>query len=422
MLKRGRRRARRGRGRTTVTAAYQASGVSRVERRKQRKRRQLTRGGAALAAVVVLAVLAGALLVRKAVTGGGDDGPRPRTQSTMLFAVKAADGTAQSSALLAYDPATSEGSMAFVPPTVLAQAPGVGRVPFERALLLGGAKAARGAVAEMLGVTVDDDWVLTRAGFGSLVDRVGGVDVDVDVDVIQSAGGRSVVLVTAGRQRLDGARAVAYATYVARGEDLIGSLPRLQRVLEAVLASAPEERQLVTVIGTLGKESASSAKPDALARFLLGLAGARRAEKMAFATLPVTVIDAGGGRQRYALDEVQAQELVRNTLASSVPPGRFDGDNRVILLNGVGTPGVTQGAQSKLGGQGFDIVHVGNANRFDYKASVVLIRDATSASTALGQRVASLLGLPASSVQIDARSNNVTDVIVIIGADYKPVG
>jgi hypothetical protein len=265
------------------------------------------------------------------------------------------------------------------------------------------------------------DAILAHAGFVSLVDRVGGVDVEVDVDVTRPApGGRTVVVASAGRQRLDGARALAYATYLARGEDLIASLPRLQRVLEGFLASVPEGRQLVTVLSSLGPDSVASIQPESMSHFVLGLAEARTADDVSFATLPVTAIDTGGGRQRYALDEVAAQELVRTTLAASVPPGRFDGDNRVILLNGVGTPGLTQGAQAKLTGEGYDIVRVGNANRFDFTTSVVLVRDATSRSTDLGQRVARALGLPASAVQVYGRANNVSDVIVILGADYKP--
>ena len=428
MLKRG-SRAARGKPRTTPSAPTRStpvatplapSGSTRVAKRKQRQRRRFR--GATLAVVALIAVVAvlAAIFVRKAVTDDKPEGPKPRTQVTLLFSIKAADGKAAASALLAHDPATGKGSMAFVPPTVRVLAPAVGSGPYENVLALGGPKAARDAVSELLGVTVDNDWTLTSASLASLVDRVGQIEIDVDVDVVQPAGGgRSVILLNAGSQKVDGARAAAYATYVASGEDVLAALPRLQRVLDGILDALPETRQLSTVLTSLGAASVSSLDVPRLTAFLEALADARADEEVSYATLPVVAIDTVVSRQQYTLDEVQAQELVRATLAASVPEGRFGGDNRVILLNGVGRPGVTQSAQDRLRPQGFDIVKVGNANRFDYAKSVVLVKDATAEAQALGERVARALRLPATAVQIYGQANTVSDVIVILGADYR---
>lgn len=404
---------------TPVAPALSPTGGSRVEKRKQRQRRRTRKATLGIVALVALVAVVAALLVRNVVEREEPETAAPRTQVTMLLSIKAADGKAAASVLLAHDPASGKASMAFVPPTVRVLSAAVGSGPFENVLALGGPRAARDAVADLLGVTVDHDWTLTSAALAALVDRVGTVDVDVDVDVLQPAGGgRSVVLLNAGAQQVDGARAAAYATYVAPGEDVLASLPRLQRVVEGVLEAMPETQTLNTVLSTL-QGSVSSLDPPRLATFLESLQKSREGDQVSFATLPVVAIETGGGRQQYTLDEVQAQELVRATLAASVPEGRFSGDNRVILLNGIGRPGVTASAQERLRPQGFDVVKIGNANRFDYDKSVVLVKDATAEAQALGERVAKALRLPATAVQIYGQTNTVSDVIVILGADYR---
>jgi hypothetical protein len=80
---------------------------------------------------------------------------------------------------------------------------------------------------------------------------------------------------------------------------------------------------------------------------------------------------------------------------------------------------VTRSAQERLRPQGFDIVKIGNANRFDYDKSVVLVKDATAEAQELGEKVATALQLPATAVQIYSQENTVSDVIVILGGDYK---
>ncbi|HVE64344.1 MAG TPA: LCP family protein [Mycobacteriales bacterium] len=365
-------------------------------------------------------VVAG-LLVRSAVTDDPEPGPAARTQRTLLLQIRGKANLARSSVLLAHDPADGRSSMTFIPPGVLAQAPGLGTVPFEEALQLRGVAASRGALADLLGVTVDQDWTLSEAGLVSLIDRLGGIRADVDVDgVVPAGGGRNVLVVSPGPdQELDGSRALTFATYLAPGEDQLGSFPRLQQVLEGILDKIESPAALATILQATSRAGPSSLPPPRLAELLADIAESERADELSVATLPVVPIDSGAPRLRYRLDEVPALELVKRVLAESVPPGRFEGDKRVILQNGVGSPALTTTAQQKLSAAGFDIVRTGNANRFDYATSVILVKDATAASNALGAEVARALGLRVSAVRVNSQRNSVTDVIVILGRDFK---
>ncbi|HVF19913.1 MAG TPA: LCP family protein [Mycobacteriales bacterium] len=405
----------------SIRAPLSAPGSTRVEKRlaKARRRRRITL--VATAALALVAVVIAVFAVNRAVTGDPKPTVTIRTQRTLLLQVRGRDNLARSAVLLAHDPADRRSSMLFVPPSVLAQAPGLGTVPFEEALRLGGPAASRGAVSDLLGVTVDDDWTMTEVGFIALVDRLGRLRVDVDVEVIATApDGRKVRLISpGGGQELDGTQALAYATYQAPGEDQLGVVPRLQEVLEALLEKVRTAPELAPILQAGTRAAPSSLAPTALAGFVTGVAESRRTERIAYATLPVIQIDTGAPRPRYRLDEVPALELVHRTLSASVPEGRFDGDKRVIIQNGVGAPGLTASAQQRLTATGFDIVKTGNANRFDYARSVILVKDTSAASTALGTQVAKVLALSPTLIRVNPQRNTVTDVIVILGRDYK---
>ena len=405
-----------------LTQPLRATGSTRVAKRRQRARRRRVGGAGVVAGLGLVVALIAAFAVNRAVSRD-DEPPRPaaRTQRTMLLQIRARDGLARSSTLIAHDPATGRASMLLVPPGVLALAPGLGTIPFEQALQLRGASASRGALSELLGVTVDHDWTLTETAFVALIDRLGGLRVDVDVDVIVAAArGQKVLLVSAGAgQQLTGAQALAFATYIAPGEDQTGALPRFQEVLEGVLDRVDSASEFASLIETITHVAPGTMPPSGLADFLAQVAADRRDGAIAYASLPVVPIDNGARQLRYRLDEVPALELVNRNLAASIPEGRFDGDKRVIIQNGVGTPGVTTTAQQKLSAAGFDIVKTGNANRFDYATSVILVRDATAASSQLGTQVAQVLGLKPAAIRVNPQRNTVTDVIVILGRDYR---
>jgi len=433
-VSKGQRRRKRGRSRRArgpvppppvvtdpTRTALTSTGRTRLQKRKQRtrRRRRLTLAGTALLAVLSL-VVAG-LVVNRAVTGEEEPTAKPRTQRTLLLQVKANDGLARSSVLVAHDPADGRASMLFVPPSVLAQIPGLGTLPFEEALKLGGPAASRGGVSDLLGVTIDADWTLSEVGLAALVDRLRGVQVDIDVDVVATNRDRQKVLLLSpgSGQLVDGAQALAFASYQAPGEDQLGAIPRLQEVLEGILDKITGVPQIQPVLQAGVRAGPSSLPPAALASMVAAVAESRRTDAISYATLPVIAIDNGAPRLRYRLDEIAALEVVRRTLSASVPAGRFDGDKRVIIQNGVGAPGLTASAQRRLSAAGFDIVKTGNANRFDYARSVVLVKDASAAATALGTSVARALGLSPTLIRVNSQRNTVTDVIVILGADYK---
>ncbi len=91
-----------------------------------------------------------------------------------------------------------------------------------------------------------------------------------------------------------------------------------------------------------------------------------------------------------------------------------DTDERVIILNGSGTPGVARKAADNLLGKGFKIIDVKNADRFDYKETQIIIYDekkmeiAKEVKERLGKGVIATTSMP----------QNIVDVLIVVGQDY----
>jgi hypothetical protein len=398
---------------------------SRRELRADRKRQQRKRMGAAgIAAVVV-----GGLVAAAAVTFGvkqatkNDDQPTPE-QTTVLFAIAGSDGDAVNSALLAHDPRTERGVELLMPARVLTEVCGFGNQQLGEVLgLPDGAKLSRSAVSGLLGgVTIDGSWVLTTETLARLVDEVGGVTVDVDVNVVQKrADGSRVLIVESGPgQRLSGAVAATYATYAVSGEGAAGNLLRLQGVLDGLFAALPTEASAVQrLVASLGKDGASTLGAERLGQTLAGLAAASRADSVLPFDLPVQKIDAGG-QPTYRVDAAGTKQFVEANLGSSLPSSARGERKRVFVQNGVGTPGLVITACNRLVDAGYAFAGSGNASDFGHATSKVLVFDSSVDAARLGNAVAHTLRLPTSDVAVSTQGQNVADVIVILGKDYKP--
>ena len=391
---------------------------TRAAERARRRRQRRTRSSVAAIVAVVLVVAAVGVLVGRVVTKPDKPaGPKPRTQRTVLLSLAGSNGGARAAALMAYDPEPRQAALVLIPPSTLTDVAGLGNVVLANALRLGGATAARESVSDLMGVIVDHDWTVTTEAFAALVDRVGGVVVEVDTDVVV---GREVLVRAGPGQRLDGALAVRYATYVAQGQDQITFQARFQRVLEALFgALPPDPAGFVSSLASLGRGSTTSWQPRPLAEFVLGLRQAQAENRYEPQVLPVTPIDTGAGTPTFSIDVEAVKALVDNELAASIPPGRDEGTNRVLVLNGVGTPGLGASVARKMRDE-FRIVGTRNKQGFGVRESVVVVFDSTDESLAKAHRVAELLGLPETAVRTSTQTQSVADVIVVVGADYKP--
>jgi hypothetical protein len=403
------------------------SSARRAAREQQRRRSRRTRTVVAVAvAVVVLVALVGGYKVWRGAAGSPEPAATAtRPQTTLLLQVLDADRHSVDTVLLAHDTRSQgTGYGALVPSTLAVDS--VGGAGTFGSIAPGGSGAAGDnaatALTDLVNVTVDGSWLIDTAGLAALVDGVGGVDVDVDRDVVVKVGAGSQTLASAGHQHLNGANAAVFATYLVAGEPEQSRLARFSAVLGALLPKLPADAgpraQLLT---GLGAHSSSSEKASSLSEFLGHLRADAVGDRLGFDTLPTHALDLGTGTPTLVIDPQAAATLVSSNFSGSRPASRPGGPISAVIQNGVGTPGLVAQARTKLLVGGITYVSGGNASRFGYAKSLVLVPTSSGAEgQQKGAVVAKALGLPASDVALTDQGQTIADVVVILGADFKP--
>lgn len=88
---------------------------------------------------------------------------------------------------------------------------------------------------------------------------------------------------------------------------------------------------------------------------------------------------------------------------------------RVIVYNGAGVPGIAGEAAQQLIRGGFRVVDTKNADNFDYAETQVVVQNGDESS---GTDVIEVLGT--GTVTVQPSDQQVADIIVIVGKDFKP--
>jgi hypothetical protein len=394
----------------------------RAERRRQRRRR-LGAGGIAGVVVVVLAVLIGGGFFVHQATSGPSKPVDP--QQTMLVALVGPDRNAAASMLAAHQAAPRQGFEMLIPSRLLTDVCGFGSQQFGHVFALpGNATLASTTLSQVLGdVRIDGTLSLSEQQLARLVDGVGGVVVDVDTDVITTSGTSRVVTIPKGNgQRLTGANAVLFSTYVGQGEPPAASLTRFQAVFEALITAMP--RKATQVANALQAAQVDGRVASAAGSLFAALAADDRATRLLSENMPSQPIDTGGGTPAYRVDPNGLKTLVAAQLATSLPPDDVSKRPTVLIQNGVGRPGLVESACGRLLPAGFRFAGSDNAQSFNHATTQIFVFPPTPDDlvrvTRTGDRVADLLRLPRSDVVASTQGNNVADVVVILGRDYKP--
>lgn len=398
--------------------AARAEPLPPLSRRAEQRRRRLRRVRQQIAAALAV-LIAGTLGLTYALAGGGSRPPavavaQDRTQRTLLLQLQAPNGAGVTGALVGIDTASRTGSALLLPSDLLVPVSGGDPVPLARALPTVAPEALRAAVGEALQVTVDAGWVLDQPTAQRLIDGLGGIEVTMVSPV--SANGR--VLLPAGRQRLNGARAVALMTYLGPGEQPRARATRLQPILDGLAAALPPDRaRLQVLLERLGRRSVSSLPPRELAGLLAGLRGARAGA--AFRQLPLPVVPASAPDIASAtrVDPRPARQAVDRLLAGSVLPDARRAGNRVVVLDGVRRPGVAERVRARLADAGQVVVGVRAAPGSGYARSQVVHASGDTREEAAD--VAAQLGLPDDAVR-RGQTGDITDVVVLVGRDLRP--
>ena len=200
--------------------------------------------------------------------------------------------------LVGINPGLGKATVVNIPRDTWTNLPGHGTRKINDSHALGGADLVGASLRELSGANVQFVVTTNFEGFTNLVDEMGGVDVDLPVDINDSAAG---AVEPAGPHRRSGASALAIsrARKTVAGGDF-GRTANQGRVLLGALrqiaAEDPGPARTIQLVAILMKHLRTTSGTDAAELYKLGrLALSLDPDKVVSVTMPGTTGVAGGG-------------------------------------------------------------------------------------------------------------------------------
>lgn len=320
--------------------------------------------------------------------------------------------------LIKLDGETSTTQMLSVPRDLWVDIPGRGEDKINAAYAYGGPSLMVETVKANLGIPVNHYVEIGFVGFQGMIDELGGITIDFPHPARDAKSGLDV---QAGRQRLDGDMALAYARSRSYQENQDGQwvnvdandIGRTTRQREVIQAMMAEIKSPSTVLEA-GSATSAMAQHMTIDSRLAQASAARMAWNFRGiltgstdgATLP-TRTDSIGGASVEVMVEPDASTMLANFRA-----GQPLATEALTLqvLNGNGVSGAAADLAARLESEGFRVAAIGDAMRSDYENTTVIAPEGSDA----GSRVISALGFGV--VQAGSVDNGY-DAVVIVGAD-----
>ncbi len=378
------------------------------------------------AVVAVVLVLLGALVawVLRSDDGTPDPAPTPTAfaeQGTLLLQIRKDDEYGADN-MIAAAGGGLPAAQVLVPSRLIVDVPGAGQQSLGQSARQLDRSASQDALSDLLAVRIDGTLSLARLALVGLVDFVGGITVTVDAPVVEvdDDTGEETVVVPGGSGHLTGTQAAAYALLWLPDEPEAARLARFSTVMTATVSSLPDDRLRVDqMLTSLGGSARTTIATGEVAEFLLEMRRGILEGGQQVRVLPTTDIEAGGSLSVVRADLSAADGVMRSLLPDAVLSGT-EARARVLVQNGVGTPGLGAAARDMLVEARMVYINGGNAEQFGQEVTLVLVADESPEAQALGEEVAQALGVPATAVQIAESGQNVADAVVVLGADFEP--
>jgi LCP family protein required for cell wall assembly len=313
--------------------------------------------------------------------------------------------------------------MLSIPRDLWVTIPGHGENRINAAYAFGGSKLMVDTIKQNLGVEINHYVEIDFVGFRGLIDELGGVTIEFPYPAKDDYSGLDV---PAGRQRLDGKQALAFARsrhyeelrdgkWVPVDANDFGRTSRQQQIIKAIL-SEMKSPSTVTEAGSIARTFSKYVTIDSrlagssVARLAWDFRGILRGS-IDGVTLPATGANKGG-RSVVVRKEPEATQVLEEFRRSTAREGQqAEQPLKLRVLNGNGVSGSARAMGDKLAGLGFEIVDLGNAERKDYRSTTVIVPSGREAD---GRRVVSALGYGVVQVgEVDAGY----DAVVIVGSD-----
>ena len=258
-------------------------------------------------------------------------------------------------------------------------------------------------------------------GFKKIVDRLGGVYVDVPEDMDYEDPYQNLYIhLKEGPQPLDGDKSLQFVRYREYVDGDISRIRAQKLFLNALaekllsISTVPKIPQLVSDIMPYVVTDLTNEDITFLASVGLGM----KLDNVEMETLPG---DHGyiGDISYWLVDSEKAAQMVDKVIRGV---DRAENSNvKVAVQNGCGVSGAADYIASILRGYGFNVVSVGNADRFDYDETKILApKGKQDIQTEILKSVKMAAGQAKAYTSDEIPEE--TDVVVIIGKDFRMSG
>ncbi len=352
--------------------------------------------------------------------------------------------------LVRVDPKDKKVTMISIPRDTKVNLPGYGYQKINAAYAFGGAGGAVDAVSELAGVSINHYAEVDFDGFRAVVDALGGVEVEVPMEIDDDEAGGHV---DAGLQTLNGEEALIFARSRHTYDDY-GAGDNMRAANQRLILSAIVKKVMSSDVGTLTNTVSTLANyvtTDFSVASIVGLAqnlqGIDAENNVYTASVPTTSsyedgiwweivnttewqtmmkrVDQGLSPTESTVVD-QATGVVLSTAgdggssSSSSSSSKSSSSSslkgvQVSVKNGCGISGCASEAASKLTPLGA-IAETGNADDYSYSTTLVVYDQASQASTA--QAIVDALGV-GKAVQNDGTYTYSGDILVVVGKDWS---
>ncbi|MGI8421310.1 MAG: LCP family protein [Gaiellaceae bacterium] len=286
-----------------------------------------------------------------------------------------------------------------------------------------GSRGTLETVRKLTGLPINFLITVNFHGFKQVVDRLGGVWIDVDrryfndnAGAIQGVSNYATINLHAGYQLLNGSNALDYVRFRHTDSDLY-RLARQQAFVKGMKLQAANSVSVFklpglvsaivqnTEIGEAGGKGISIGTLKSYALFAYGLpAGHFFQSKIGglsgYAELHTDSSNVQAAVREFTTPDIQAPRNATNVALGRKPrraPAPRAQDTSVIVLNGNGITGSASNAGYQLGQRGYRVIvppngQPANAPRFDYFRSKVYFDTTQAGSKAAAKKVANLFG------------------------------
>ncbi len=329
--------------------------------------------------------------------------------------------------------------MISIPRDMRAEIPGHGHRKINDAYAYGEEQLAIDSVEKLTGQKINYYMGVDFRGFKRIVDAMGGVWIDVPVEINDTQAdpskGNKYSHVDSGYQLLDGNHAITFvrARHQFADQDFtrMKNQQRFFRAIADQIATKTSVAKIPRIVSTSARYISTNMSLMEMLRTAQAMKGAG-SKNVYTTTLPgswrtpyIWPDEAGmkkilakfeAGEPFKAKKKPKASSSTSSTTdaAPAAPKAKKPSEITVTIRNGAGIAGCAKQAASILKAQAFKVKDVGNANQFVYDKTLVIYKKDKGAA----ERV--LSALPPGTKLVESRGMYAfdTDVLMVVGKDW----